>query len=1080
VTLIDEPARQVIRERLRTTLFVEAGAGTGKTHSLVERIVGLVSAGLPASGMQGIAAITFTENAAAELRNRVRAALQKAADAVPATEASARCATALGGLDDASLSTLHGFASRLLADHALAAGLPLGFTVQDDVRAGLGRDRWWDTVVDRALADPYLQQVWRTALGLGLAPGSLRKIADRLHAEWDLLLTDDSSVPPPVPAWDMDAVLTPLREAVHRYSGQGPDGDPLTLYLEQTLPPLLAELDAEPDDLGRATVLLSEGGIKTTKGNATKWQKHGTLKAGPQELLVAASEAWSAQVEAVRAAVLQHLVRWLRSSVLADASRRRREGRLHFHDLLVLARVLLAEDEEVREQLHDRWPILLVDEFQDTDPLQVEIVHLLAADTKPDRWQDCGDVRGRLFFVGDPKQSIYRFRRADVQLYSTVRDQVSERPALTQNFRSRPLILEVVNASLRELMDGKPDQVPYTDLAAARTGPAEEDPGPDVLLLGGSLSADIEAVRQLEAEHLAATCRRVVEQGWKVRVDEEEGTRPAKFQDIAVLVPTRTSLSKLERELQAADVPYRIESRSLVWDTDIVRELLAILEAVADPSDAVAVVTALRSAAFGCSDDDLRTWRTTGGSWDPRRSEQGEGPVGAAMDRLRQYYERRWWLPVNHLIDDLMRAQRMVELTTGLRRPRDHWRRLRFVADQSRAYLDGGGSSLTGFVRWAREQAERGADAVETVVDEPDDDAVRILTIHSAKGLQFPVTVVSGINVDDALRADVLWHGDELQVKVKDFKTPGWDAAHTAERSMQEAESVRLLYVAMTRAEDHLVVSLHHKEKTKRNHASRLFAQLPELMALGVHYENGATRVKRAVVMDAPPPAVDLAARDAFAENRDALLARVRRAVPVTASSLSGDDDGEPVDELARTVDIPQQAEQPVVLRAPVTGGATLGSAVHRVLELVHFGAGEPQVRVVAEAVTAELECPELLVETLRRVMTALHCDLLRTAGRDLWKEVPVSAPVGDRFVEGYIDLVLRTLDGLVVVDYKTDSARTDAEIDAKVEHYGPQLRAYAQALQAATGLAVTRAVLLFIGSSRATERTVRMEPGHT
>jgi ATP-dependent helicase/nuclease subunit A len=1071
MSLIDDVARQQIATTTGTTLFVEAGAGTGKTRSLVERVVHLVSVGVLPHGIRDVAAITFTENAAAELRNRVRGALQDARD--PKTEAGRRCAKALAELDDASLSTLHGFASRLLGDHALAAGLPIGFTVQDDVRAGLERDLWWERVVDHALSDNELRPVWETALGLGLAPSSLRKIADRLHAEWDLLqgLTQE---PAELASWDLDAVIEPLREAVETYAPVAPEGDTLTTYLRETLRPLLAELDAEPDDLGRATVLLSEGGITTRHGSAGKWDRVKIPKSGPADLLRAASDAWQEQLERVRTTCLGQLVWWLRRAVLEDASRRRADGHLHFHDLLVLARNLLVEDEQVRLQLHKRWPTLLVDEFQDTDPLQVEIVHLLAATTRPKQWQDAGDVKGRLFFVGDPKQSIYRFRRADVRLYEEVRATVEERPGLVQNFRSRNCILEAVNVSLRELMDGKPGQVPYTDLIAARTGPTVPDPGPDVLLLGGPHAGDIDDVRQREAEHLAGTCRRVVSEQWQVRrptKEQPEASDAAAFRDIAVLVPTRTALSKLERALQSAGVPYRIESRSLVWDTDIVRELLAILEAVADPSDAVAVVTALRSAAFGCTDVDLLRWAQDGNGWDYRRQEPGEGPVADAMLRLRAYYDLRWWVPVNQLVERLVREQRMVELTTGLARPRDHWRRLRFVTDQSRAYLDGGGSSLSGFVRWAREQADRGADSVETVVDEPDDDAVRILTIHSAKGLEFPVTIVTAINVDDALRVDMLWHENRLDVKVKGFQTAGWEAARAAERTLQEAEAVRLLYVAMTRAEDHLVVSLHHKDKTKRNHAARLFAQLDALVGLGAEHQLLAADTLHESPEETPPAAVDLVARSQFLADREALLARVQRAAPVSASTLAGEEDQEPIDELTRTVDVPEQADQPAVLRSPATGGATLGSAVHRVLELVDFA--RPDVLPIARAVTAELEAPHLLAQTVRRVEVALASDLLRNAGTDCWKEVPVCAPVGERLVEGYIDLVLRTPAGLVVVDYKTDSARTAAEIDAKVVHYAPQLRAYAQALASATGLPVAEAVLLFVGPQEAVQRAV-------
>ena len=1073
MSLVDQTARETVHTDLGATLFVEAGAGTGKTHSLVERIVALVSTGTLAGGIRDVAAITFTENAAAELRNRVRQRLTEVAEDAH-SEAGRRCSTALAALDDASLSTLHGFAGRLLADHPMAVGLPVGFSVQDDIRAGIERDLWWEGVVDVALEDPVRQHVWRTSMALGLGPSSLRMIADRLHAEWDLL---EPELPAAqlIPVWDLDAVLSPLRRAAD-YAAAGPAADTLMTYLRTTLVPLLAELDAEPDDLGRASILVVTG-IKTSGGDKAKLAKAGLSKADVIDSLVQAKQAWEAQLAAVRTACLEQLVSWLREVVLQDADRRRKAGHLHFHDLLVLARRLLLDDEPVRLQLHQRWPVLLVDEFQDTDPLQVEVVHLLAASSRPDRWQDVQDDSGRLFFVGDPKQSIYRFRRADVGLYQDVRDTIALRPALTQNFRSRPVVLDVVNSALGAMMHEQPDQVPYVDLHAARLGPDDADPGPAVILLGGPQPGKMDDVRRAEASHLAATCRRVVTDGWLVRDGKAEASRPAAYRDIALLVPTRTSLSNLERELQAADVPYRIESRSLVWDTDVVRELLGILEAVADPGDAVAVATALRSAAFGCTDVDLVAWRRNGGRWD-YRSTDGTGPVAEAMTQLRGYHDLRWWLPVNQLVERLIRERHMVELTTGLARPRDHWRRLRFVTDQARAYLDGGGSSLVGFVRWAREQADRGADSVETVIDEPDDDAVRILTIHSSKGLQFPVTVVSGVNVDDRLEVKVLWHEPTgLQVKVKGFKTTGWDAAVAVERTLQEAESVRLLYVAVTRAEDHLVISLHHKARERgqpKNHAGRLYSQLEVLQAAGADHELTHAEPTPTTIVRAVPPVADLAGRTAFMDERTALLERVRRSLPVSASTLSGEQDG-PVDELIRTVESAEHADEPTVLRPPAAGGATLGSAVHRVLELIEFDCTEAELLAVARAVTEELDAPGLLGETVRRVRVALGSELLQTAGAQLWKEVPVSAPVGERFVEGYIDLVLRTPTGLVVVDYKTDSARTNAEIDAKAAHYAPQLRAYATALAKATGMSVTGAVLLFLGSDTATARDVAL-----
>ena len=513
MTLVDTEARTRIATDLTTNLFVEAGAGTGKTQSLVNRILGLVTTGTFPNGIADLAAITFTENAAAELRNRVRQQLDRAvADPALAADERMRFRAALASLDDASLSTLHGFALRLLSDFTLEADLPLGFTVQDDIRAGLARDLWWARSVDAALEDPALTAVWTTCLALELTPRALRVIADRMQADWDQL-ESMAVTPPTVPRWDMPAVVGPLREAVRRYADVGPEGDPLTTYLRGPLRTLLDDLDAEPDDLGRASVLLNQA-VKTRCGDRAARKKAGTPKSKPVDILVQADSAWQARLSAVRTACIEQLVCWLRDAVLDDAARRQTEGSLHFHDLLVLARRLLQKP-QVREALHHRWPVIMVDEFQDTDPLQVEIVHLLASATFPDSWQECDAAGGRLFFVGDPKQSIYRFRRADVELYNAVRETIAVRPQLVQNFRSHPGILRVVNHSLRKLMDGKPGQVPYAELMAAREE-VPGDKGPNVLLLGKGHATDMAGVRQEEAAHVATICRQAAGH-WTVR-----------------------------------------------------------------------------------------------------------------------------------------------------------------------------------------------------------------------------------------------------------------------------------------------------------------------------------------------------------------------------------------------------------------------------------------------------------------------------------------------------------------------------------------------------------------------------------
>ena len=233
-------------------------------------------------------------------------------------------------------------------------------------------------------------------------------------------------------------------------------------------------------------------------------------------------------------------------------------------------------------------------------------------------------------------------------------------------------------------------------------------------------------------------------------VDEEDGaTRPARWRDVAVLLPARTALAALEEALEEARIPYRLEGVALLWGSDEVRDVLAVLHAADDPVDRVAVLGALRSPGLACGDDDLVTWHQAEGTWDPR---------DPAPDRARGTSRRRapwpcwrgcttsgggasprpWWRAA---FDEL----RSFELCLAYHRPRDHWQRLRWLMDQARLFDETVGGSLRSFLRWAELQAEDDRRSGGVGPPDPDDDAVRVMTIHGSKGLEFPVVVLAGL-----------------------------------------------------------------------------------------------------------------------------------------------------------------------------------------------------------------------------------------------------------------------------------------------------------------------------------------------
>ncbi len=1088
---IDQDARDTIRTQFAETLFVEAGAGTGKTTALVARVIHMVATGHLAV-MSELAAITFTENAAAELRNRIREGLQPDAKGRYAgfeydPAAQVRLAAGLETLDDAVLTTLHGFASRILSEASLEAGLPPSFSVADTGAGTEDAERSWSDFVDRLLDDQAIREHLLCGLTLGLKLGDLNAVAAGLGASWDRLRTRPLAVVklPPVSAHD---VLTHLTEA---FAGEGswPAGDALRDHLDTTIRSLIAELTSPGHPLDLLETLATAD-IKCSGGRAPGWKAAGLDKTLVVQALKDADEARNHIVQGVGAAVTETLAARVQDWLLDESERRRGSGALGYHDLLVLARDVLREDPEVRQRLHDQWPTLLIDEFQDTDPIQAEIAYL----DDPGGWADITVESGRLFFVGDAKQSIYRFRRADLEVFTAVGDQ--HVPArLKVNFRSVPGVLRAANEAFGVLIGQDPNAgIDYADLERSREAVGDIPP---VLLMGGPLpGASASELRQLESAHLADVAVRAKREGWKI----PGGT--ASYKDMAILLPTRTSLPTLERALQDRGVPYRIESRSLVWSTDAVRGLIAILQAVDSPADEVALIAALRNPGLACSDVDLVTWRAAGGRWSlfaPTPAGLAdlaeEHPVASALATLRAWHQSRWWLPANQLVEQIVRELRLVELTASQRRPRDHWRRLRFVVDQSREWCDNGGSGLGSFVVWALQQMENDADLLETVVPETDDDAVRILTIHGAKGLEFPITMVAGLSGGAGRQSQVLWtdKGPQIRFRASKLETSGWGAAVLADKEAARREGIRLLYVAATRAMDHLVLGCYHAPPVGAASQRSSAQQLWDLLSKGdlARIESGIGQPLDALEQPPVPPPM-LPARVDFAADRQRLLDAVSLRVATSPTSLAVQSAAAAVVLADETALEPDNADEDDAVEptegsptpAPVwrssSKGKAIGTATHRVLELVNLKTPNvDEVRSLARLACAEQGIPELQANIEERVWSALHDDALQNVlapdARTL-SEVYLVVQDGERFLEGYIDLLVDGGPGsLAILDYKTDKVASDAEIEAKKVRYAPQLTAYARAVEQITGRTPSSMDLVF---ARPGGRPTRSTPG--
>ncbi len=1088
---LDQTDRDRIAGSLDETLFVEAGAGSGKTRSLVDRILRLITDpdGVP---LRHIAAITFTEKAAGELRDRIRSALEDARDTDPHAAAAIAAAAALDDLDGAAICTLHAFAQRILSEHPVQAGLPPTIEVLDEISSQVAFDQRWTEQLDRLLDDPDMAETVLVATAAGIDEHHLRDLAVSFNDNWDLLT---SRLPAP-PAFRLDTapLVSAARDLLERrdecLSADDTMMEPLAV-LERWIDRLEGADDAT-DRMALLTRATGRSGVLpkvTKKGRKTNWPDIESVRSQHRELLERIDETRSDAVDAVIKVLAQRIAEF----TLEAAESRREHGRLEFHDLLVQARDLLRASPlaaEVRGELRDRYRKLLLDEFQDTDPIQIELAALLAL--RPDAevndsWADLDVEPGRLFFVGDPKQSIYRFRRADIGLFLAARQRFGQ-PAvrLSTNFRSSEPVISWVNHVFAQVInESEASQPGYEPLLPWRGAP---DSGPGVMVLGetphpGQIAA--EALRDLEAADVAGAVRAALTEQWPVRDEHSGGWRAPRLGDITILLPARTSLPALERALDDAGIPHRAETSSLVWSTREIRDLMMCLRAVDDPTDELALVSALRSAIYGCGDDDLYRYSAEhGGRWShqatPPESLAHDDPVVAALAHLRSLHNRRMWLTPSELLEHLMRERTVFEHGVVQGRPRDVWRRLRFILDQARAYGDSEGGNLRQFLNWTRLQSAEGARVSETVLPETDDDSVRIMTIHGSKGLEFPITVVSGLTTRPGggrrgVVAAFPPGGGPAVIRLgSSLETREYESFVPLDEQMSHHERLRLLYVGCTRAQDHLVVSLHRKEPTGREQSDHARTSA-ELLARAA--EQAA---HRSFVMSVAPPTVEApaAARPieidppAEWEARHATaLRRGHRPRSLSATSVADrhrelrrEDPG--LDKDPRDLDLPPWMKGRF--------GTAIGRAVHGVLQTVDLATGEGRRDLVLAQCAAEgIIGSEATVEAL---VSAAHDSPVVRAAADArhWRETYVAAPVGEVLVEGYIDLLYETpAGGLVIVDHKTDAVPDAATLEAKADRYRLQAATYAVALTVSTSLPVEGAVLLFLDPDGATAHEI-------
>ena len=773
-------------------------------------------------------------------------------------------------------------------------------------------------------------------------------------------------------------------------------------------------------------VALSAPALKTTYGRKGNWDDP-ALCARMKELVTEYAALREQLRGSLRAVALLGLLPHLEEFVRDYEEERRARGVADFDDLLIWARDLVRDNQEVRAYFQRRFSALLIDEFQDTDPIQVELAALLTAENVEDAdWRSAHPSPGKLFVVGDPKQSIYRFRRADIGIYDEVKRDLLDGGLrrLSQNFRSLPGVIGWVNRVFDSLLEERPGVQPANVPLQAVDVELPLDRPPVIVVRGGNDQLDATGVRAAEARATAALLRQaVIDERWPVRDRVTGEVREACWRDVAILLPTRTGLDTYEEALALAGVPYRHEGSRDYFRRQEVRDLIALLRAIDDPSDRLSLIGALRSSAFGCSDEDLVVHLGSGGAWDYRitKAEGQSEAVSEAFELLRGLHRARGRLSLSELVQRVVEESRLVEFALTLPDGPQAAANLLAIVDGARAFTAAGGGGLRAFTRHLADSTENEAVEVDAGIAEETDDVVRLLTIHGAKGLEFPIVVLanlgSGVQTsrepvpDEAERQLHFRVGSGGRGRSGHYSTPGFDARWEAESAALDAERIRLLYVAATRARDHLVVPFIRGKRKPGPFLTALEGHLPDV-------DGHEIEVDGAWLLDAdqlPEPPVDervpapvsdeeveraLAERETWITDHKELTRAARAELPfVVASSM-------------------ERARRPLAAEASHSGATLLvsegpplpvGDALHLVMERVTLPDAADLDDVVS-AVCAEAAIPEREDEVLEMARRCLASPTVKRAleSGEWWREVPFTVQADGGFAVGRVDLVFR------------------------------------------------------------------------
>lgn len=1068
--LPDQQDRDAVVSLLDDTIMVEAGAGAGKTTSMVKRMVALIAEGKAQTSR--IAAVTFTRKAAAELRQKFQIALEKGFRGSEGLKRE-RLGAALKDLEQIFIGTVHSFCAQLLRERPVEAGIDPDFTEMTEIDDYLYQNEAWEEYLSTSLYrnDETLSLLHELDVTFAELKETFHTLV--LYPEVEIILKE---VLPPRIEGAVKEVETFISFA-SKFIPESvpPEGWDSVQDVVRNADRMMKAFDSrEMRDFFRIIIPFE----KSFKFTLNRWDSVVDAKTVGEKLDELKVKVIEPLLKQWRQYRHSHLMRIIKPASDMCRQKRRESSCLNFQDLLMLASAMLRDNPEVRGYFKNRFTHLLIDEFQDTDPIQAEVMLYLAGeDLKEKSWHKLRPAKGSLFVVGDPKQSIYRFRRADIDTYNIVKEIILKSGGrllgLKSNFRSVRSMGVWLNPIFENVFPAESSryQAEFSMLEMVRGEDTRHLSGIRKIINPKVFRNRADMIVEHDSLRIASWIRHALDGNMTFeRTDDEKASglteRPVPS-DFLILLRYKKMIPDYARRLEEFGIPFEVAGGDALAGAEGITELLKILKAIAEPDSSLDLVSALRGLFFGVSDDMLYQFKKAGGRFSFLSSVPEDAPehiktlFESIFAKLKIYRDWSRSLPpsvaVERIIEDIGLVPHLLNSDMGGSRTGNLLKLLEYL---QHAELSGTPDLFSIIEGLDHLIAEDEMDEID--ITHGSQKAVRIMNLHKAKGLEAPVVFLANptgasnhpakLHIqrrgDKAAGYFVISHRTNFQDKLIALP-PDWDEYETEENNYEEAEEKRLLYVAATRAKNLLVVS-SYPENSNKNPWALFFPHLKDI-----------DEIESITPETEKPETLSIRKKD---------FDNARRLITNNIADFN--------QETYTTINVTSLAKEGLQLPAwKKTGrGLKWGNVIHRTLEAVSRGIKDNELDVFVTNILIEEGRPGEEKPLVLSLIDGIK-------GSEFWKEVqeadekyvevpfsiklkppePVQTSLPGKYsiLSGTIDLVYKGKDGWTIVDYKTDD--TGDDLQGFINYYSPQVKAYAGFWQEMSGEMVGRAGLFFI-----------------